>query len=117
VRRYAGAAALAVLLTALGAAFSAWQNAARSSAPLLPVTFAHSRHAAESCAICHHNFVDQTGLGLCFDCHKHDPTVASRMEFQFHELCWGCHVERQQEGEVHGPTRACNGCHEADEDP
>lgn len=117
MRRYLAPVGLALLLIALGTAFSAWQKAARSAAPLLPVTFAHNRHTGIRCVTCHHNYVDHTGLGLCFDCHKNDPSVADKMESQFHELCWGCHVERQLEGEPHGPTRACNGCHEADDEP
>jgi len=104
-------------LALLGFGYSRWQAATRAAAPMLPVTFAHNRHTGVGCATCHHNYVDDTGLGLCFDCHKTDTGVAAEIEFQFHELCWGCHVERQLEGEAHGPTRACNECHEADDDP
>ena len=64
----------------------------RYEPPLLPVSFAHRDHNNFNCVACHHNFADDTGIGLCFDCHKTEPTVAHLIEDQFHDLCRGCHV-------------------------
>ena len=85
--------------------------------PLLELHFAHVDHEEVNCVTCHHNFVDDTGNGLCFDCHKTDPAVAPLIEMHFHGFCRGCHAERRAEGEASGPVRACNACHEADELP
>lgn len=70
-----------------------------------------------NCITCHHNFVDDTGNGLCFDCHKTHPAVNLEIESQFHTLCRGCHAERRNDGEASGPVRACNHCHEPDAEP
>lgn len=110
----------ALLIAALAATllgFGLWQDRLRRTAPLLPVTFAHSDHQAVNCATCHHNYLDDTGAGLCFDCHKTDPRVNALVEQQFHGFCMGCHVDRQRAGEDGGPTRACASCHTADEAP
>ena len=84
---------------------------------LLVVNFAHADHTDQHCVDCHHNFVDDTGVGLCFDCHKSDPEIAPDIEAQFHDLCRGCHVENQLAGAEHGPTRSCIACHIADDRP
>lgn len=82
--------------------------------PLLEMTFAHVDHREESCLSCHHDYADDTGPGLCIDCHKRSPELALLIEEQFHGLCRGCHASRRAEGEPAGPVRACNLCHEAD---
>ena len=89
----------------------------RRDRDMLPVTFAHVDHRTVSCVVCHHNFVDHTGAGLCFDCHKRDPAVNAAIEFHFHDLCRDCHVEQQALGEEAGPTRQCDACHTADDEP
>jgi hypothetical protein len=94
-----------------------WQQDLRAKRPMLPVTFAHLDHRSVNCVDCHHNFVDHTGQGLCFDCHKTDPAVNAMIEDQFHDLCRGCHEDRQRDGEESGPTRQCIDCHTADEAP
>jgi hypothetical protein len=109
-----------ILLSGLGGV--AWlvhlgQLELRRDPVMLPVTFAHADHRTESCVICHHNFVDHTGAGLCFDCHKRDPAVNALIEFQFHDLCRNCHVERQARDEEAGPTRQCDACHTGDDEP
>ena len=38
--------------------------------PILPMNFAHLDHANENCVLCHHNYVDDTGGGLCMNCQK-----------------------------------------------
>ena len=88
-----------------------------ADAPMLPVNFAHMDHKSVNCIDCHHNFTDSTGLGLCFQCHKTDPTIAAHIEQQFHDLCRNCHVEKQALAEDGGPTRQCFACHEGDELP
>ena len=94
-----------------------WQAELRAERPMLPLTFAHLDHRSVNCVDCHHNFIDDTGQGLCFDCHKTDPNVNALMEEQFHALCRDCHVEKQRLGEDAGPTRQCIDCHTADEAP
>jgi hypothetical protein len=93
------------------------QSRLRETQPMLPITFAHLDHRTESCVTCHHNFVDDSGSGLCFDCHKTDPDVRALIEIQFHGLCRDCHQKRQQSAMDGGPTRRCLDCHTADEAP
>ncbi|MDP6375449.1 MAG: cytochrome c3 family protein [Pseudomonadales bacterium] len=109
--------AVIAALLALFATIAYLQDAHRSAAPVLPVTFAHLDHQQQQCIDCHHNFVDRTGIGLCIDCHKRDKTVSHLMEAQFHELCQSCHIENYSQGKDHGPTRACENCHTSDPYP
>jgi hypothetical protein len=108
--------AVAAVLFA-GYAWHLWQADLRAARPMLEVTFAHLDHRTVNCIDCHHNFVDDTGQGLCFDCHKTDPAVNALIETQFHDLCRGCHMEQQRNGEDGGPVRQCIDCHTADEAP
>ncbi len=80
--------------------------------PLLPVTFDHADHRETACADCHHNFVDDTGGGTCYNCHKYEPEIAAHIEDMFHEFCFTCHVQMRVEGEESGPMRECGGCHQ-----
>ncbi|ASJ74015.1 cytochrome c3 family protein [Granulosicoccus antarcticus] len=82
--------------------------------PNLPMTFAHTDHAKQQCLQCHHNFGDNTGSGLCLDCHVREMQTSLKLEEQFHGLCRGCHEEKLLAGEAHGPVRACADCHIAD---
>ena len=84
---------------------------------MLAVNFAHADHIEQNCVVCHHNFVDDTGIGMCFDCHKTDPEVAPLIEEQFHDLCRNCHLEEQAASGEHGPTRQCIDCHVRDDKP
>ena len=111
-----GAVVLAIIL-GVGYLFREYQEGARATAPMLPVNFAHIDHTTVNCVLCHHNFIDSTGQGLCFDCHKTDTSVAALIETQFHDLCRDCHIEKQQLGEAGGPTRQCISCHEGDDAP
>jgi Class III cytochrome C family len=79
--------------------------------PALPVVFEHQDHIDTACAECHHNFVDDTGGGVCYHCHKFSPDIASENEKMFHDFCFGCHVDKRWEGEESGPMRECAGCH------
>ena len=113
------------LLIALGvflAALLLWllvsgQQALRRNAAMLPLTFAHADHRNVNCVECHHNFVDRTGHGLCFECHQKHPAVSALMEAQFHALCRDCHLAKQRLGEDGGPVRRCLDCHRADDAP
>jgi len=84
---------------------------------MLAVNFAHADHTAQNCIACHHNYVDDTGTGPCFECHVTDPEVSPIIETQFHDLCRGCHVDSQLAGEAYGPTRRCIDCHITDDKP
>ena len=108
---------IVLVLILIGGLLSALRNAQIDAAPMLPVNFAHLDHQQVNCIECHHNFVDTTGDGLCFDCHKRDPDIAAEMETMFHDLCRDCHVERQHDDLDGGPPRACFACHEGDELP
>lgn len=111
-------AAAAGLALALGlAGLWALRGERIEAAPLLPMSFAHEDHREVNCLECHHEFVDDTGLGFCIDCHKREPAIAREIEAMFHGLCRDCHVERQRAGEESGPTRRCLGCHEGDDRP
>jgi hypothetical protein len=106
-------------------AIASWQNTRPTNEQVVPysagsmlaVSFAHIDHTDQQCVACHHNFVDDTGGGLCFDCHKTDNEVADLIEEQFHDLCRGCHEKEQLLGDDHGPTRECIACHSKDDLP
>lgn len=85
--------------------------------PRLAMTFAHVDHKHQKCVDCHHNYTDDSGQGLCIDCHLRDAAISFKLEQQFHTLCRGCHEENQHEGEKHGPIRSCVACHTADSKP
>ena len=88
-----------------------------SNGHMLVIKFAHKDHTQQDCVACHHNYVDNTGSGMCFDCHKTDPIVAPLIEEQFHDLCRGCHEDNQHQGNDYGPIRSCVACHQADNEP
>ena len=83
----------------------------------LPMTFAHAAHAKQQCVACHHNYQDNTGQGLCLDCHKTEAKISFKMRDQFHGLCMGCHLEKRAAGEPGGPLRSCKDCHTVDQLP
>ncbi len=80
----------------------------------LPMTFDHQTHAEQRCVGCHHNFIDNSGQGLCIQCHVNDAELNTQFERQFHRFCRGCHEEKQLLGEKHGPIRICSECHTTD---
>ena len=108
---------LCIVLGALGYLIHIAQPVLRRSQPMLPLSFAHADHATVNCVKCHHNFIDDSGHGLCFDCHKTDQQVNALIEEQFHELCRDCHEKQQKLGEDGGPVRRCLDCHSPDEAP
>ena len=88
-----------------------WREQAIPLEPLLPTKFEHIDHTATTCAQCHHNWVDETGGGACYNCHKMSPETQVAMEPMFHEFCWGCHIETRAKDEDAGPVRECALCH------
>lgn len=84
---------------------------------ILPMSFAHLDHVSVNCVECHHNFVDDTGGGLCMNCHVTNPLVWPLLAHQFHDLCRGCHAEKAALGETGGPPRRCIACHRGDDLP
>ena len=84
---------------------------------VLPMTFAHADHRRQQCVTCHHNYQDDTGHGLCIDCHRSDPEISSLLREQFHELCMGCHTDTRLKSEHSGPLRSCAHCHTEDNRP
>ena len=102
---------LAVALVIVLYRVEAWRRQAIPEQPLLPVSFGHEDHRDIQCIDCHHNFVDGTGGGTCYACHKLDEDVGHDIELIFHRFCEGCHVEKRLAGEKSGPLRECRGCH------
>jgi predicted CXXCH cytochrome family protein len=84
---------------------------------ILPMSFAHLDHVPVNCVDCHHNYVDDSGGGLCMNCHVTDQAVWPLLENQFHDLCRGCHEEKAALGEAGGPPRECMACHLGDDLP
>ncbi len=84
---------------------------------ILPMTFDHEHHVPVNCVDCHHNYVDDTGGGLCMNCHVTDQDVWPLFENQFHALCRDCHAEKTALGEIGGPPRECMACHLGDDLP
>ncbi|MBT5220779.1 MAG: cytochrome c3 family protein [Woeseia sp.] len=85
--------------------------------PILPMSFAHVDHMQENCVVCHHNYADNTGGGLCMTCHVTDPAIWPLFEQQYHALCRDCHAEKAAQGDDGGPPRECMACHLGDELP
>jgi hypothetical protein len=77
----------------------------------LPVEFPHEKHRAVDCVLCHHNFVDHTGEGDCYACHRNSPTIKLEIEARFHDFCLGCHRDPPRGLKHHGPVTGCDTCH------
>jgi hypothetical protein len=83
-----------------------------SSPATLHAYFPHEKHRTVNCIACHHNFVDKTGAGSCFDCHRSARTdLPQAAEATFHVFCRNCHRNLAMERTKHGPVRECSGCH------
>jgi hypothetical protein len=102
-------AILTLLLLYLG---FGWRQSVIVESPLLPVAFEHIDHNQQPCAECHHNYIDDSGGGVCYTCHKLTPELAPEMESMFHDFCRGCHVQKRAHGEDSGPLRQCSLCHD-----
>ncbi|MBT8080599.1 MAG: cytochrome c family protein [Gammaproteobacteria bacterium] len=88
-----------------------------SPEPILPMTFAHADHVSESCVLCHHNYVDDTGSESCMSCHVQRDELLQVLEEQFHDLCRKCHTKKAAAGIDGGPPRRCIACHLAETEP
>ncbi len=84
------------------------------SRPMLHVNFEHTTHKEVQCVSCHHNFIDTSGHGICYHCHKYHAEVAVSIEEMFHTFCRDCHRETKTEGEAAAPVRQCGTCHNRD---
>src|SRR5262245_64429687 len=111
------AGVVAVALVAAVVVGWAYRPATIVSRPLLPMSFAHADHHEVNCVVCHHDFADHSGNGLCIDCHKTNVNIRAEIEPMFHALCRDCHVKKQADGEEAGPVRQCKNCHTADDEP
>ena len=111
VRRYVAVLVVALALPGLAYIIYTWRLEAIVQHPQLPVAFEHGDHRTVPCADCHHNFLDETGGGACYNCHKLTPEIAANMEATFHDFCRGCHVRTRGEGEDSGPLREFSLCH------
>jgi hypothetical protein len=77
-----------------------------------PIIFPHDNHTSVNCVVCHHNYVDHTGVVGCIDCHRSARTdLPQASEATFHTFCRDCHNRLANEGARHGPTRECGECH------
>lgn len=78
----------------------------------LKVDFPHDRHRQLDCVACHHNFIDQTGSGSCYACHRSARAdLRFGAEARFHDFCLGCHRDPPRHFEHHGPVSGCETCH------
>jgi predicted CXXCH cytochrome family protein len=86
--------------------------------PLLPrgdrlvLDFPHDKHRAVNCALCHHNFADQSGDDACISCHRSGRAdIRVGVEARFHDFCLGCHRDPPAYLTGHGPVTGCGTCH------
>jgi Class III cytochrome C family len=85
--------------------------------PTLPpeaiaVNLPHEHHTSVNCVVCHHNYVDHSGISACIECHRSRRADLTRSsESTFHTFCRECHTQLALQAQRHGPTRACSGCH------
>ena len=102
-----------LLILALGLVYAGfvWRQTEIIERPQLAVTFEHIDHNTQPCADCHHNFIDDTGGGACYNCHKLTPELAPDIEEMFHGFCRECHVEKRMNSQDSGPLRQCSLCH------
>ncbi|HME41111.1 MAG TPA: cytochrome c3 family protein [Steroidobacteraceae bacterium] len=76
--------------------------------------FPHEKHRTVGCITCHHNFVDTSGAGSCYDCHRGTrDDLPQGAEATFHGFCRDCHRALAVDHAKHGPVRECSGCHAA----
>ncbi len=107
---------IASLLLLVGSlAIGEYRDRVLPERPPLPVAFEHGDHAGVGCADCHHNFIDGSGGGACYNCHKMDPEINREMEQMFHDFCRACHLKARLTGEESGPLRQCSLCHHNDQ--
>jgi len=106
----------ALLVVALGCALNYGHGELVKHRPLLPLDFNHQAHGRVNCLTCHHDYADHSpsapsGERTCLLCHKKTPTLALRIEEDFHNLCRDCHLQNIQRLHTAGPVRECQVCH------
>lgn len=111
-RRMLIAGITVTLLAVAGYQLHHYRAVAIAAHPMLPVNFEHRDHSEVSCTQCHHDFIDDSGSGTCYACHKFRSDLAPRMEEMFHQLCRDCHLDTRVKGEDSGPLRSCARCHD-----
>ncbi|MGC1387405.1 MAG: cytochrome c3 family protein [Steroidobacteraceae bacterium] len=79
----------------------------------IPLDFPHGKHGMINCLICHHNYADGRGWGLCVQCHRSDRAdLKEGVEARFHGFCFECHRHPQAMLKRHGPVAGCTACHQ-----
>ncbi len=79
----------------------------------IPLDFPHGKHGMVNCLICHHNYADGRGWGLCVQCHRSGRTdLKEGVEARFHGFCFDCHRHPQPPLKRHGPVAGCRACHQ-----
>jgi len=105
------AAAATLCLLRVSPALSLREPLAARALPLR-VDFPHDKHRGVDCVECHHNFVDRTGSGGCYSCHRSARTdLKFGIEARFHDFCLHCHRNPRPTFEKHGPVTGCSTCH------
>lgn len=106
----AASAATGVLLSARATVYLREPVIARNAA--LKVDFPHDKHRQVDCVECHHNFIDNTGTGGCYACHRSGRAdLRLGAEARFHDFCLGCHRDPRPALTRHGPVTGCSTCH------
>lgn len=79
----------------------------------IPLDFPHGKHGMVNCLICHHNYADGRGWGLCVQCHRSGRAdLKEGVEARFHGFCFDCHRHPQATLKRHGPVAGCSACHQ-----
>lgn len=79
----------------------------------IPLDFPHGKHGMVNCLICHHNYADGRGWGLCVQCHRSGRAdLKEGVEARFHGFCFECHRHPQATLKRHGPVAGCIACHQ-----
>jgi hypothetical protein len=79
----------------------------------IPLDFPHGKHGMVNCLICHHNYADGRGWGLCVQCHRSGRAdLKEGAEARFHGFCFDCHRHPQATLKRHGPVAGCSACHQ-----
>jgi predicted CXXCH cytochrome family protein len=79
----------------------------------IPLDFPHGKHGTVNCLICHHNYADGRGWGLCVQCHRSGRAdLKEGVEARFHAFCLDCHRHPQATLKRHGPVAGCGACHQ-----
>jgi hypothetical protein len=105
-------AAAGLVLVPLPAAKSMLLEPLQRPAPI-GITFPHEKHTSVNCVVCHHNYVDHTGMTACVECHRSTRRdLPHSSESTFHTFCRDCHAALAGESMHHGPARQCSACHQ-----